>query len=85
MIFLRNPCRWPKLLLIVERALEAGNLQKENAGLRKQLVVDIEPVGKSATVARIKDQLKRLAQHDTRVLFIGDAGCWQRAVCALPA
>jgi len=38
------------------------------------LVVDIEPVGKSATVARVKDQLKRLAQHDTRVLFVGEAG-----------
>jgi len=54
-----------KLLLIVERALEAGNLQIENAGSGNN-VVDIEPVGKSATVARIKDQLKRLAQHDTR-------------------
>ena len=38
------------------------------------MVADIEPVGKSAAVFRIKDQLKRLAQHDTRVLFCGEAG-----------
>ncbi len=72
--FLEKPLSLAKLLLIVYRALEAGNLQIENAGLKKQLLVDIEPVGKSATVDRIKDQLKRLAQHDTRVLFGGEAG-----------
>jgi len=72
--FLEKPLSLAKLLLIVERALEASSLQIENAGLKQQLAADIDPVGKSATVARIKDQLKRLAQHDARVLFIGEAG-----------
>jgi DNA-binding NtrC family response regulator len=72
--FLEKPLSMAKLLLTVERALEEGSLQGENAGLRRQLVADIEPVGKSAAVFRIKDQLKRLAQHDTRVLFCGEAG-----------
>ncbi|MEY3808004.1 MAG: hypothetical protein RI893_980 [Pseudomonadota bacterium] len=69
--FLEKPLSLAKLLLIVERALEASNLQLENAGIKQH---DIEPVGKSATVARLKDQLKRLAQHDARVLFVGEAG-----------
>jgi DNA-binding NtrC family response regulator len=72
--FLEKPLSLAKLLLIVERALEASSLQLENAGLKQQLALDIEPVGKSATIARIKDQLKRLAQHDARVLFVGEAG-----------
>jgi two-component system nitrogen regulation response regulator NtrX len=72
--FLEKPLSLAKLLLIVERALEASSLQIENAGLKQQLTADIEPVGKSATIARIKDQLKRLAQHDARVLFVGEAG-----------
>ncbi|MFI3184796.1 MAG: sigma-54 dependent transcriptional regulator [Methylococcaceae bacterium] len=72
--FLEKPLSLAKLLLIVERALEASSLQLENAGLKQQLHADIEPVGKSATVARIKDQLKRLAQHDARVLLVGEAG-----------
>jgi two-component system nitrogen regulation response regulator NtrX len=72
--FLEKPLSLAKLLLIVERALEASNLQKENAGLKQQLITDLEPVGKSATVARTKDQLKRLAQHEARVLFVGEAG-----------
>ncbi|HEY8036770.1 MAG TPA: sigma-54 dependent transcriptional regulator [Methylobacter sp.] len=72
--FLEKPLSLAKLLLIVERALEASSLQIENAGLKQQLAADIDPVGRSATVARIKDQLKRLAQHDARVLFVGEAG-----------
>jgi DNA-binding NtrC family response regulator len=72
--FLEKPLSLAKLLLIVERALEAGKLQKENAGLKQQLVKIIEPVGKSVAVERMKEQLKRLAQHDARVLFIGEAG-----------
>lgn len=69
--FLEKPLSLAKLLLIVEKALEAGKL---NAGLRQSVQIEIEPVGKSATVARIKEQAKRLAQHDTRVLFTGEAG-----------
>lgn len=72
--FLEKPLSLAKLLLIVERALEASSLQMENAGLKQQLAHDIEPFGKSSTVARTKDQLKRLAQHDARVLFVGEAG-----------
>ncbi len=72
--FLEKPLSLAKLLLIVARALEASNLQRENAGLKQQLVTDIEPAGKSAVVARTKDQVKRLAQHDARVLFVGEAG-----------
>ncbi|EIC28143.1 MULTISPECIES: sigma-54-dependent transcriptional regulator [Methylomicrobium] len=72
--FLEKPLSLAKLLLIVGRALETSNLQKENAGLRQQLYADIEPVGKSAAIARIKDQIKRLAQHEARVLLAGEAG-----------
>ncbi|MDD5214812.1 MAG: sigma-54 dependent transcriptional regulator [Methylococcales bacterium] len=69
--FLEKPLSLAKLLLIVEKALEAG---QQNAGYRQNAHVDIEPVGKGAAIARIKEQLKRLAQHDTRVLLVGEAG-----------
>ncbi|MFZ2727337.1 MAG: sigma-54 dependent transcriptional regulator [Methylococcaceae bacterium] len=72
--FLEKPLSLSKLLLIVERALEASSMKLENAGHRQPSVLDIEPVGKSAVVARLKEQLKRLAQHDARLLLIGEAG-----------
>ena len=72
--FLEKPLSLAKLLLIVERALETSSLQRENAGLKQQLMISIDPVGKSAVIERTKDKVKRLAQHDTRVLFVGEAG-----------
>ncbi|OQW71546.1 MAG: transcriptional regulator [Proteobacteria bacterium ST_bin11] len=72
--FLEKPLSLAKLLLIVERALETSSLQRENAGLKQQLMIGVDPVGKSAVVERTKDKLKRLAQHDARVLFVGEAG-----------
>ena len=72
--FLEKPLSLAKLLLTVERALEASHLQQENAGLKQQLMLDIEPVGKSAVIERTKEQVKRLAQHNAKVLFVGEAG-----------
>jgi DNA-binding NtrC family response regulator len=72
--FLEKPLSLAKLLLIVARALEVGSLRLENEGLKQHISADIEPIGKSATVARTKEQLKRLGQHGARVLFVGEAG-----------
>ncbi len=72
--FLEKPLSLAKLLLTVERALETSELQQENAGLKQQLMLDIEPVGKSAIIERTKEQLKRLAQHNAKLLLLGEAG-----------
>ncbi len=72
--FLEKPLSLAKLLLTVERALEASQLQQENAGLKQQLMLDVEPVGKSVVIERTKEQLRRLAQHNTKLLLVGEAG-----------
>ncbi len=72
--FLEKPLALVKLLLTVERALQTSQLQQENAGLKQQLMLNIEPIGKSAVIARTKEQLKRLSQHNAKVLLVGEAG-----------
>lgn len=72
--FLEKPLSLAKLLLTVERALEASYLQLENAGLKQQLMQDIKPVGKSLIIERTKEQVKRLAQHNAKLLLMGEAG-----------
>ncbi|RLA23663.1 MAG: sigma-54-dependent Fis family transcriptional regulator [Gammaproteobacteria bacterium] len=72
--FLEKPLSLARLLLVVERAVDAHMLQRENAGLKQQLAVVNEPVGRSAFAERIKEQLKRLAQHETKVMFVGESG-----------
>ncbi|MBE0468636.1 MAG: sigma-54-dependent Fis family transcriptional regulator [Methyloprofundus sp.] len=72
--FLEKPLSLARLLLVVDRAIDAHMLQRENKGLKQQLFDINEPVGRSAFAERIKEQLKRLAQHDTKVMFVGESG-----------
>jgi len=72
--FLEKPLSLAKLLLTVERALEADKLQIENIGLRRRSPPLLEPTGKSAVMQRLKEQVKRIARHDTWVLITGQPG-----------
>ncbi len=72
--FLEKPLSLAKLLLTTERALEVDKLQQENVGLRRQVQHTQEPVGKSPVMQRMREQVKRIAQHDTWVLITGEPG-----------
>lgn len=73
--FLEKPLSMAKLLVTVERALEASRLRRENIGLKRRVEPAVEPVGKSAAMERLREQIKKLAQHDARVLLVGEPGC----------
>ncbi|BBL76519.1 sigma-54-dependent transcriptional regulator [Methylomagnum ishizawai] len=73
--FLEKPLSMAKLLVTVERALENAKLKRENVGLRRRVEAPVEPVGRGAAMERLRDQVRRLAQHDARVLFVGEPGC----------
>ncbi|WP_456405241.1 sigma-54-dependent transcriptional regulator [Thiolapillus sp.] len=72
--FLEKPLSLAKLLLTVERALETERLVLENVGLRRHFRPIMEPVGHSQVMQRLREQVKRVAQHDTWVLMSGEAG-----------
>ncbi len=72
--FLEKPLSLAKLLLTVERALETERLVMENVGLRRHFRPVLEPVGHSQVMQRLREQVKRIAQHDTWVLISGEAG-----------
>jgi two-component system, NtrC family, nitrogen regulation response regulator NtrX len=72
--FLEKPLSMAKLLLTVERGLEADKLHKENVGLRRRTPVVQEPAGRSAAMQRLREQVKRIAAHDTWVLITGEPG-----------
>lgn len=73
--FLEKPLSMAKLLVTVERALETARLKRENIGLKRKLDIPVEPIGKSLAMERLRDQARRLAQHDARVLLVGEPGC----------
>ncbi len=72
--FLEKPLSLAKLLLTVERALEADRLAQENVGLKRRASPVIEPIGHSPMIQRLREQVKRVAQHDSWVLISGEPG-----------
>ena len=72
--FLEKPLSLAKLLLTVERALEADRLAQENVGLKRRAAPVIEPIGHSPVIQRLREQVKRVAQHDSWVLISGEPG-----------
>lgn len=73
--FIEKPISLAKLLLTVEHALETQKLQRENQGLRRHSLQVHEPIGKSAIMQGLRDQLRRIAEHDSGVLMSGEPGC----------
>ena len=72
--FIEKPLSMAKLLLAVRHGLEAHQLKQENLGLRRDLDAVNEPVGRSQAMQNLREQAKRIAQHDTPVLLIGESG-----------
>lgn len=72
--FIEKPVSLAKLLITLQRALEAQHLRTTNAALRRQSYPLAEPLGSSAAVASLRDQLGRLSAHMTAILLCGEAG-----------
>lgn len=72
--FIEKPISLAKLLLVVGHALEAGRLQRENDGLRRQLPAPAELVGTGKATQVLRAQLDKIAAHDTGVLVQGEPG-----------
>ncbi len=72
--FIEKPLSIDKLTITLSNALESDRLHRENQGLRRLGGAIAEPVGDSAVMNNLRDQVQRVAQHDTWVLISGEAG-----------
>src|SRR4051812_12395338 len=72
--FIEKPISLAKLLLVISRALEASRLKRENEGLRRQLPAPIEVIGSGRGMLALREQVERIAAHDTWVLIQGEPG-----------
>ncbi len=73
--FIEKPISLAKLLLTIERALQAYNLYRENLGLKRQARPVLEPIGRSRLLHELREQSRRIAQHETNILLSGEPGC----------
>ena len=81
--FLEKPFKSDRLLLVVERALEATNLRRENRRLRTQALTPEGLTGRSMAAQQLRQMVVKLASANSRVLISGPAGSGKETVARL--
>ena len=81
--FLEKPFKSDRLLLVVERALEAANLKRENKRLRTQAITPEGLLGKSMAAQQLRQMIAKLAGANSRVLISGPPGSGKETVARL--
>ncbi|MEI6987086.1 MAG: sigma-54 dependent transcriptional regulator, partial [Rhodospirillaceae bacterium] len=81
--FIEKPFKSDRLLLLVERAIEATKLRRENTELRLRVGGDFELVGKSAALNGVKQAIDKVAPTGSRVMITGPAGSGKEVVARL--
>ncbi len=72
--FIEKPFNIDQLLVVVERALEASELRRENRNLRSTDLDSCDMIGESPAFKALKSQLDKIAKTNARVLLTGPAG-----------
>ena len=81
--FLEKPFKSDRLLLVVERALEAASLRRENRRLRTQAITPEGMTGKSVAAQQLRQMIAKLAGANSRVLISGPPGSGKETVARL--
>jgi len=72
--FIEKPIALAKLLITLERALEAQRLRDSNQALVLQTQPLVDPAGASSVMRQLRAQLHKLATHAAPVLLRGETG-----------
>ncbi|MFL2811462.1 MAG: sigma-54-dependent transcriptional regulator [Paracoccaceae bacterium] len=72
--FIEKPFNTDQLLVVINRALEASNLRKENSSLRLSESHNFEMIGQSSPFKSLKNNLDKVTKSNGRLLLSGDPG-----------
>ena len=72
--YIEKPFKTAKLILTIQRALEASLLKKELIELKDQYINQTEFIGTSTVVNNIRSNITKLSQSNSRVLITGATG-----------
>ncbi|HLI12794.1 MAG TPA: sigma-54 dependent transcriptional regulator [Alphaproteobacteria bacterium] len=81
--FIEKPFKTDRLLLMVERAIEAARLKRENEELRVRAGGELELIGTSMPVNQLRQAIDKVAPTGSRVLITGPAGSGKEVVARL--
>src|SRR5579864_5231450 len=78
--FIEKPFKADRLLLVVERAIEAARLRRENEELRLRAGGDLDLIGASPLANQLRQQIDKAAPTGSRVLITGPPGAGKEVV-----
>lgn len=81
--FLEKPLSLEKVIVTVKNALRQKRLEEENIQLRAKARAQLQIVGQSASVMKLKEQIKAVASNSARVLINGEEGSGKELVARL--
>jgi two-component system nitrogen regulation response regulator NtrX len=81
--FIEKPFKADRLILVIERAIEAARLKRENEELRLRAGPAHELVGRSPALREVQQAIERVAPANSRVLISGPAGAGKEVVARL--
>jgi len=76
--FVEKPLSLAKLLRTVKAALDAGRRRRQDS--RSLVPQVLGPMGRSRAIQQLREQVQRVAPHDTAVLVVGESGTGKQAL-----
>jgi two-component system nitrogen regulation response regulator NtrX len=81
--FIEKPFKSDRLLLDIERAIEAAQLKRENAELRIRVGDGTDLIGDSTIMAQLRATIDKVAPTGSRILLTGPPGSGKEVVARL--
>ncbi|MDQ3124569.1 MAG: sigma-54 dependent transcriptional regulator [Pseudomonadota bacterium] len=78
--FIEKPFKSDRLVVVVQRALEASSLKRENKRLRAQVAAPSGFIGRSAAAQALRSTVAKVAPANSRVLISGPPGSGKELV-----
>ncbi|MDD7971244.1 sigma-54-dependent transcriptional regulator [Roseinatronobacter alkalisoli] len=77
--FIEKPFNIDKLMVVINRAMEASRLRRENQDLRRRDNHSSELIGESHAFRNLCAQLEKVTHSNARIMFTGPAGSGKEA------
>ena len=81
--FIEKPFKADRLVLLVERAIEAARLKRENEELRSQTDQEVDLIGTSPVINQLRQTVSKVATTNSRVLITGPEGSGKEVIARL--
>ena len=81
--FIEKPFKSDRLLLMVQRGLEAASLLQENTALKERSRNNIDVIGDSYHAKNLRERIKVLAKSNSNILIEGPLGAGKTTIAGL--